>query len=90
MSARCASTGRWAVASFSAGVALLALAALPFTAALAGGETFRRTAFAAVVVVAVCALAIVVALDLLGARSRSVSTRTRPRSSTVGRAQPRR
>ncbi|HUJ55784.1 MAG TPA: hypothetical protein VLW49_07330 [Gaiellaceae bacterium] len=60
------STGRWAVASFSGGVALLALAALPFTAWLGDGETFRQTAFAVVVVLAACALVAVVALDLLG------------------------
>jgi hypothetical protein len=69
------STGRWAVASFSAGVALLALTALPFTAWLAGSETFRQTAFAVVVIVVACGLVIVVALDLLGARGRPVTGR---------------
>ena len=90
MSGRSPSTASWAVASFSAGVALLALAALPFTAALAGGETLRRTAFGAVVVVGLCAVVVVVALDLLGARARSVSARTRARPSTVGRPLSRR
>ena len=64
------STARWAVASFSAGVALLALAALPFTATLADGETLRRTVLAVVIVVAAAGFVVVAALDLIGARSR--------------------
>lgn len=81
---RSASTVRWTVASFSAGIGLLALAAVVLVAALADGEALRRTLLAVGLVVGAAALLVVVALDLLGARSRRAGVRER-----AGREPPR-
>jgi len=66
------STTRWAVASFFAGVAGLALVALALVAVCAGGTSvaFRQAFLAAAIVVVGCTLVVTVALDLLDERRR--------------------
>ncbi len=65
------STGRWAVASFVAGLAVLALASLPVVAICFGrGEELRHAAFVVVLILVTAALVVVATLDLLGERER--------------------
>jgi hypothetical protein len=84
------STFRWAIASFLAGVAALALGSIPLVAVCvgAGGEAFERAAFVGVVVAAACLLVVVVTLDVLGARGRRTAhgraARRRPRGRSGG------
>lgn len=67
---RSASTVRWAVASFSTGIALLAVVAVLLTAALGEGEALRRTVLGAAIVVGLAVLVVVASLDVLGERVR--------------------
>jgi hypothetical protein len=66
------STRRWAVASFVAGIATIAVASLPVVAVCVGARTdsFRHAFLTVAAVVVTALLVVVVALDLFDERPR--------------------